>query len=90
MTHILFSEGDQFANNLNRFMTILSTIGAISKFQLFTKKCKFLFLSIFAKTPLSLYLLIFNNILISHLKDSHYLLPSVTDPAKVDNSVGFQ
>ena len=44
----------------------------------------------FAETPLSLYLLICDYILISHLKDSYYLLASVSDPVNVDNSVGFQ
>ena len=44
---------------------------------------------VFAELTLNLYLLIFNDILISHLKDSYYLLPSVSDPGKVANSVGF-
>ena len=42
-------------NNLDRFMKTCSTIlGLISKFQLFTKKCKFLFFFIFAETALTI------------------------------------
>ena len=75
-----------FVNNLDRFITILW------RFQNFNclQKRKNFYYFIFAETPLNPYLLIFNEILISHLKDSYYLLPSVSDPAKVDNSVGFQ
>ena len=53
--HILVTEGGNFVNNLDRFMKTCSTIlGLISKFQLFTKKCKFLFFFIFAETALTI------------------------------------
>ena len=90
LTHIVFSEAGQFVNNLDHFMTIWSTIlGLFQNFSCLQKRENFNFLN-FAETPLSLYLLIFNDILISQLKYFYYLLPSVSHPANFDNSAGFQ